>query len=421
MDRHRPEALTVVCEPMNKIAVFIADYSIDYSPSILHLLDYLSETFRVELFIKNVHFKRSRILRKENISVIEVRPRLNWRWFWNDLRCKTKEIIKYSIGRNRKMVFTIGKRLTLENTRAETNARIYLAWIAIEPQGLILCKEIFPACHPIYYSLELYLRSDLPRLGQDEMHKLEIMRMMENERRYIHDISGLIIQSREKENLFRHDYELADTVPSLTLPVTGQGNAVREKSNYLHRMLHIPDGKKIALHLGGMNSWFSCLEIAREFATLDGWVIVFQGNHNREYLRHFQRMIRADKTDNIIVLKKFYTEINSLDCILMSCDLGIAWYNDISLNFRTAGQSSGKIASYLKFGLPIVANRYPSTEEALAKPGCGICVDNMNEIPEALGTIAKNYTFFSANALREYERTYRFENYHQSLNEFLNL
>ena len=413
--------MTEVCEPMKKIAVFIADYNIDYSPSILHLLDYLTENFRVELFIKNVAFKRSRILRKENISVIEVRPKLNLRWFWNDLRYKVKEFLKYHIGWNQKMVFKIGKRLALEKIRAKMSARIYLAWIAIEPQGLILCKEIFPASHPIYYSLELYLRSDLSRLGRDEVSNLTVRHLMENERRYIHDISGLIIQSREKENLFRSDYELADTVPSLTLPVTCQGNAVREKSNYLRHMLHIPDVKKIALHLGGMNAWFSCLEIAREFAALDGWVIVFQGNHNREYLRLFQRMTKADKTDNIIVLRKFLTEINSLDRILMSCDIGIAWYNDISLNFSTAGQSSGKIASYLKFGLPIIAKRYPSTEEAVAKPGCGICVDSMNKIPEALGTISRDYPFFSANALLEYERRYRFENYHQSLNEFLSL
>jgi len=125
--------------------------------------------------------------------------------------------------------------------------------------------------------------------------------------------------------------------------------------------------------------------------------------------------------DNIIVLKKFFTEIDSLNSILMSCDVGIAWYNNISLNFSTAGQSSGKIATYLKFGLPVVANRYPSTEEALAKPGCGICVDGMSEIAAALGEISGNYTFLSANARLEYERLYRFENYHQSIREFLNL
>jgi hypothetical protein len=69
----------------------------------------------------------------------------------------------------------------------------------------------------------------------------------------------------------------------------------------------------------------------------------------------------------------------------------------------------------------VVANRYPSTEEALAKPGCGICVDGMSEIAVALGEIFRNYAFFSANARREYDRIYRFENYHQSIREFLNL
>jgi glycosyltransferase involved in cell wall biosynthesis len=396
---------------MKEVAVFIDSYNIDYSSSIINFLDFLSDSCRVDLFFRNMQMKNSPVLRKTNIRLIEIRRPFHWHEAMVSAR---QRLVNGITGHLRNTWLPSHSAKVISQRFAYLD---YHCHIVFDPSGMVLCKELFPQAKPYFYSLELTLLSEASSTGEVSPNRF----LLEKTRRWNNDIRGLIIQSRERENLFRQDYDLADTVPSLILPVTCRGNAVAEKSNYLRQALHIPAEKKITIHLGGMNYWFSCMELAQSFAKLDGWVLVFQGNHCREYLRLFQNKIKAENVNNIIALKKFFTEIDSLDLILMSCDVGIAWYNNISLNFSTAGQSSGKIATYLKFGLPVVANRYPSTEEALAEPGCGICVDSMSEIAAALGEISRNYAFFSANARREYERLYRFENYRQPISKFLSL
>jgi len=221
--------------------------------------------------------------------------------------------------------------------------------------------------------------------------------------------------------LFRSDQPLAESTPVLHLPVTGLGPAVAERQDLLQRRYAIPARARIAIHLGGVNPYYSSLPLAEVFSAMEGWYLIFQGNHLRGYGDEIRRLAKERRARHIIVPKTFYSEIDSLDRILMSCHVGIAWYNDLNANFRSAGQSSGKITAYLKFGLPVIANRYPSTEEALAKTGCGITVARMDEIPAALSHIVANYDDYSARARREYERHYRFENYRQPLRKFLAL
>jgi len=102
----------------------------------------------------------------------------------------------------------------------------------------------------------------------------------------------------------------------------------------------------------------------------------------------------------------------------MSCDLGIAWYDNISVGFRTAGKSSGKIAAYLRFGLPIIAKKYRSTIEAIEDTRCGICVDKITDIQEAIRNIELNYDKYSKNAIDEYNKRYDFNVYKEPLIKF---
>jgi glycosyltransferase involved in cell wall biosynthesis len=244
---------------------------------------------------------------------------------------------------------------------------------------------------------------------------------LEKAQAWSRDIRGLIIQSREREMLFCADQRLPENVPVLHLPVTGRGPATTERLHRLHEKFAIPAHQGIAIHLGGANPYYSSLAIAEVFTKIEGWHLFFQGNHLRGYGEEIRALAKRSGARNIIVLKKFFGEIEALDRILMSASVGIAWYNDLNANFRSAGQSSGKITAYLKFGLPVIANRYPSTAAAVAEPGCGICVDGLDEIPAALERIAADYDEFSANARREYEKNYRFENYRQPILAFFDL
>jgi glycosyltransferase involved in cell wall biosynthesis len=97
----------------------------------------------------------------------------------------------------------------------------------------------------------------------------------------------------------------------------------------------------------------------------------------------------------------------------------VAWYNDISHNFTAIGRSSGKISSYLKFGLPVIVNRYPSTEEVIAGQGCGVCVDDFSQIGQAIGLIGGDYKRFASCCYGTYDDIFNFENYQQALLRFI--
>ncbi|MCX6580689.1 MAG: hypothetical protein NT166_10960 [Candidatus Aminicenantes bacterium] len=406
---------------MKKIAVCIDSYNIDYSPSIINLLDCLADGFEIDLFLRNVFLSKSHVLARESIHIYRVREDFSFSYFWKSGKQKLKEIIKMLLLRKNA---GSGKRagnggLSVKKTRKQVEIFDYYRHICMDPHGFLLCKELFPGSRPIYYSLELYLKDDYMDAYYPPRVMRELNRLMDRERTMSDDIGALLIQSKEKEELFIKDYGLPEDLPVFILPVTYTGGAVKGKSNYLREMYGIPEDRHIAIHLGGMNDWFSCIEIAEVFSRMPGWVLFFQGNHNKGYLKQFDKVIHGEKAKNIIVSRTFYDQLDSLDRVMMSADLGIAWYNNISKNFTHTGRSSGKIAAYMRFGLPTIAKKYPSMVDAIEDTGCGLCVDEYHEIKDAVKKIEGNFKFFSENALCEYEKTYWFKNYRAGLLEFM--
>ena len=365
----------------NTIAIFIANYTIGNSPSIINLLDLLSEHYCIHLFLSNVQLKNVNVLKRQNIEVIN---------------CEKISDRPFSQKNNTKYL------------------SCYDSYISFDPHGFVLCKELFPDAKPIYYSLELYMKDDHEFLDYSP-------KIMEKERRYIHQIKGLIIQSQEKERLFRKDYSLSERVPSFILPVTYQGASVCEKSSFLRTKYGIGQDKKIALHLGGIAAWHSCGEIACVFSRIPDWVLFFQGHHDNRYVPSLKEFLHKNNVKNVFFSDDIFDSINDLDDTIRSCDVGIAWYNNISIGFRTAGGSSGKIPAYMRFGLPVIVKRYPSTVEAIERVGAGVCVDEHIEIIGALTKIERDYQSYSRNAREEYSRSYWFKNYRIGLLDFIEM
>ncbi len=396
---------------MKRIAIFIENYKIDYSRSLIHLLDFLGDSGRVDLFLHNVQMKNSRVLQKRNLRLVQIQPPFHWRRAIAALRHRAVAACRGQWRNALLPAYSVAK------VARRFSGFAYHCHIALDLAGLTLCKKLFPEARPFCYSLELPEPCAFTALPETNGEN----RSGDGVQELVGAIRGLIVQSEERERLFRTGQQLPERIPALHLPVTGRGPAVDRRLDLLRQRYNVPPQARLALHLGGANPYYSSLEIASVFAGLPGWFLVFQGNHLRGYREQIRAMAKLRGVNNIIVLKKFFTEIDALEQILMSCDVGVAWYNDISENFRSAGLSSGKITAYLKFGLPVVANRYPSTEKALLETGCGLCVDRPGELPDALTKLSADYERFSANARKEYEKRYRFEKYQLELGEFLGL
>jgi glycosyltransferase involved in cell wall biosynthesis len=352
---------------MDRIAVFISHYSIANSPSIVNLLDFLNGRYKVDVYLRRVALTDCPVLRRKNIRTIKIKNAI----CLLKLRCLFRR---------------------------------YKELIAIDPHGFLLCKDLFPHSRPIYYSLELYLSYD--HFG---LHYPEEVRHAE--RSQIGDIKALIIQSQEKEKLFRLDYSLTAEIPALILPVTYSGPSDRSKSTFLKKKYGFKENTKIALHLGGIAEWFSCLEMTREFAKLKDWILFFQGYGHPPYVAVIKEYIRSHDIKNVIISEETYEDITIVDDIIKSCHIGIAWYNDISTGFRVAGWSSGKISAYMRFGLPVIAKAYQSTNEVIQDNNAGICINHIHEIKRAVDSIEIKYQYYSVNSATTYDKYFNFNSY----------
>lgn len=367
---------------MKKLAIFISHYRIDNSPSILNLLAYLSRYYEVSLYIRASVLGNSIFLNKlkivdlsSNVQLVKTLISITYRRFWQ-------------------------KRFDFV--------------ICFDPHGFFLCSLILPFVRPVYYSLELYVKDDHFGLSYPWWVRI-------NERNRINGIRGLIIQSREKDEIFRLEYGLPSGVPSFQLPVTYNGSSSSDKSRYLRTKFGINPNVKIALHLGGIAEWFSCIELAIAFSKIPAWALVFHGYPCHGYLLKLKETIESNKIENVYINDEQYDDLTQIDKIVCSCDLGVAWYNDISIGFRTAGFSSGKIPAYMRFGLPVVAKKYQSTLEAIEGCGAGLCVERTDDIAHAVNHIEENYEHYSLQARHTYDTTYNFEVYKKGLKAFLNM
>lgn len=362
----------------NRAAVFLSHYSIGKSSPVICLLEILSDAYLVDVYAYKVSHVEAKVMQKISNLVVY-------------------DHTKYD-------VFDL----------AENSTAKYEHFIACDANGFALCKILFPASLPIYYSLELYFRDNHYNLHYPA-------RVMELERKEINQITGLIIQSDERESLFRKEYQLTDSIPAIHLPITYMQPSCREKSNYLRQKFQVPDQQKIALHLGGIQDHHCLLELAAVFHHVKNWVLILHGSGYGDYKPKLEAFIRQYSISNVYISEEFLENIEDLDRLLNSADVGIAWYKDVSPNFTTAGKSSGKISAYMRFGLPVIANKYRSTIEAIENQGCGVCVDAFEEIPNALSNVLSSYGYYSKNAYDEYDSNYCAEMYREKLLAFIEM
>jgi len=381
--RYRPDcgirsAASPCCDNSQRVAVFVRFYAIAKSSPILCFLEFLSEKWGVDLYVKDVWLDNAPLLGSSpNIHIL----RLSGSSIVNKVRYSRR----YSLYRH---VFVF------------------------DPNAFVLAKAIWPQCTPFYYSLELYFRDNHYNLRYPK-------RTMLAEHRMINDIKGLIIQSSERDRLFRQEYSLAKSIETFILPVTYNGSSVNNRNRIYRERYSIPEGSWVVLHLGGIQEYHCCLDLARAIAGNEKYFLIFHGYGSREYGSKLKRLLEEENIKNVVVDGDLSDDIEGLGKILCACDIGLAWYADYGPNFTSAGKSSGKISAYLRFGLPVVVNRYQSTYEAIDEAGCGYCVDSFSDIVSALEKIVSKYPDLSERARNTYDKYYSFSTYKEGLSGFL--
>ncbi|ETR67841.1 MAG: Glycosyl transferase family 2 [Candidatus Magnetoglobus multicellularis str. Araruama] len=152
-----------------------------------------------------------------------------------------------------------------------------------------------------------------------------------------------------------------------------------EKQYYLHETLNIEKTKKIVLFIGSIANWTMAdyiLESTRFWP--DDWVLVINNRYANKTNPYYEHSFNRDK---VFFCAHPSEKVHQLENILLSADMGIALYRPLQRsigcgnNIRYIGMSSGKIGTYLKYGLPVITNEIGEMSTYIKKYDLGTVID----------------------------------------------
>jgi len=269
----------------------------------------------------------------------------------------------------------------------------YGCMVGLDPWGLVLAS--IPArlrrIPLVYFSLELLLRDRI----SSPYH--QVLKWAE---RFSNRFSAFtIIQDADRARLLVRENRISlSKVVYLPNAPSGEANAI--KTRVLRKTLGIDKGRWIILHAGSVDCWTKSLELARAARTWpNNLAMVFHVPLplKTKYQQTFLTQIDGKHT----YLSQGPLSLDRLIKMGRSADIGVALYpgSEQDQNMFTMGLSSGKIAHYLRCGLPVVATGLPSLRKFIEKYQCGVCIDRVEEVSSAITTVIKNYKEFSKGAI----------------------
>jgi glycosyltransferase involved in cell wall biosynthesis len=280
--------------------------------------------------------------------------------------------------------------------------RSYTCLIGIDPTGLILSALLAFILRTsyAYASLELYLWDELTAVH---------MRLMKRLERFVNRRCWFsIVQDQERARLLIAENRLApDTV--VLLPNSPLGPPTRGPSHYLHDKLHIPVEKRLILYAGALAEWTYTPELiasARDWPL--EWVLVM---HSRQRGND----IGLDPINYPWV--KWSSQpvpYEELPALIASAAVGLVLYRNADTvwqgkNMTHVGLSSGKLAQYLRSGVPVVVLAFPGLCEIVERYHCGVCVKDVVQLPDAIATVLANHDHYVEGAASCFAEEFAFE------------
>ena len=283
----------------------------------------------------------------------------------------------------------------------------YRCFIGVDPEGLsqahLLAKSLdVPVA---YYSLELLLSQDLASPTKRRLKKREITLSRRAPFIFIQDLerAGLLA---EDNGIPRDQFVL--------LPNAPPGLARRLRSSYWHEQFGLSSDNRVVLHAGSLEGWTGIREIVKSVESWpDHWVLVLHTRYKSDSSNGIEEL-----RDLAVPGRVFFSlepvSRQEYDRLVDGADIGIAFYVPEAgstyeqLNIQTIGLSSGKIAYYLRAGLPVIVNETTSISGLVRHAGCGISINGSQDIGDAIARIAEHYDVYSKRACEAFSQNFEF-------------
>ena len=195
-----------------------------------------------------------------------------------------------------------------------------------------------------------------------------------------------ICQDQIRSYFLSREYKI-DLKKIFNVPISNSCKKQFFKSYFLYDYLNIPKNKKIALFAGSVSKWAMIEElIIRSDSWPTNWVLVI---HDR-YCRDSEFLSKLKKNRSHVYISNLQINTpNDLEKLICSADSGIGlyWSNFSSVwegkNLTFLGLSSGKLITFLQYGIPLITNEIGQLSDIIRENKLGIVVSSISEINPA--------------------------------------
>jgi hypothetical protein len=230
------------------------------------------------------------------------------------------------------------------------------------------------------------------------------------EREASRNVATWLIQDEERAGQLQRE-NLLNPATKILLPLASAGAGMAGVSR-LRDTLGIPGEKKVAIVIGSITNWAMSTQIMKSVtAWPDDWVLVVHARYgNTRELLAEELSAFAGLLGSRIFLSDASTDmVDDMGGILAGVSAGLAFYKPefkrrsyrhfIGKNLEYLGLSSGKISTYLRYGVPVIINEVGLYAERTRQFRFGCVVERPEQIKDCLDEIshaeyrknAKNY------------------------------
>jgi glycosyltransferase involved in cell wall biosynthesis len=283
---------------------------------------------------------------------------------------------------------------------AVANPEPYQCVIGVDPDGLALAHSLARGAPLGYYSLELLLSYEISTAADEQLKT--------QERELSRQAAFVIVQDEARGRLLADDNGLP-WQKLLLVPNAPSGPARRRRSSFWHDRFDLPSTTRLVIHSGSLGEWTGIDQIVTAAADWPAdWALVVHTRYEAESSAYVDRLRQAADPRRVHFSLRPVPR-QDYDALIDGADVGLAFYVAsgesafTQTNVQTIGLSSGKLAYYLRAGLPVIVNRDASIAALVESSGCGAAVTDASAIGPALTSLAAGYDDASDAACRFFE------------------
>ena len=211
------------------------------------------------------------------------------------------------------------------------------------------------------------------------------------------------------------------TCKLIPLASTGLGEL---STNRLRDQLDIPKDKHVAILIGSITSWSMAAEtVASTIDWPDDWVLIVHDRYGntKSKLETLGIDLLSIPVDKVYLSSQSKLAVDDMGEVLSGVSIGLAFYRVIDRpnslhsvahgkNMKYLGLASGKISTFLRYGVPVIMNEIGLYADLARKHSFGLVCQEPTDIASLLSSCL-NTTNLSAKATLFYKTYLDFRNY----------